>query len=1114
LAQGGDPRERIPTAQRNPNPQCRRFAAAAVAIPVSVSGTVLPDRTSVAWAAVSVSPPSLWRLLAKRTLAVWPLGLASFGAVLLAATLLATGPLYAEAAAQAGLERKLADADAEQAGLDVSGRVAPESYARTSARIEEQLRRALPALDHVHRVAESDSVAAADGRRYILGFVEEIAEHATLRSGRWPDASGDVPEAAISTAAAERTGLAVGDTVRLRGARTVTPGPVRIVGLYAVSDPEATLWWNDELALDGVRGRDTPTFGPLVVSERTLLGTAQRFRASWRARPEAGAFTVDGLQRSADSVSGLEERLREGVPSGVAPPVVATGLPELLDESRRELRVARSGVLVPLAQLALLAAYGLVFVAALIRRRRRREDELLLTRGANPRSLVFATTVEAALLAVLATLAAPWVAALAIEAVSAAGPLAAARLDLEPQVGASAYALAFAGALGCLAALVVPLLRDQKDATRGAQPGFFARTGLDVALLVAGGVALWQLRAEGSPVVEGEVDVLLVAVPAIGILAAAVLAGRLLPPVFGFLARVAAARPGAVAALATRRLTRTAAEHRPAAVLLVAAVAIGTFAAAYATTWDATQRERAALRVGADVLVPDDRRSDSYQPIGRANAFAATPGVASASPLTVDQLRVGDEPVRLVAVDAARSPAAPVGTDAERQRELLQELAGRRPDSGRPKIPAGATTLVLSARTTVEPLPDGVEAPTIVVFGAPHQVSVEPEPTLAVVVRDADGLLHRLNAGPLREGTTTLEVDLGPAPLHPLELAGLELAYRVPAFLNRSLAVELESPLFGDDEWTATTSPLAAPLQPAAARVTSREAGLLVRLVTGASELDRTGGTVALQPKPPEPRPLPVIAGTGLLAALGARVGNVIEVDEAAGTQRIEIVGALTNFATVAEGDRFLVADLATLQADRYGRSQEAARPDVWLLELENGRPAAALAALARPPLAVESASSREQLERSLTSDPLAVATSGALWLGFFAAALFATAAFAVAGAARSRKHLADASLLAGLGLGRRGTRAVLVLEDAILAVLAAAVGVGVGAALALLVLPAVAFTETGQAAVPPPTIVVPWGTVAALAGAVTGFILLAAFVRAAVASRASIAAELRVPAP
>ena len=904
--------------------------------------------------------------------------------------------------------------------------------------------------------------------------------------------------------------------MRLAAARTVASRTVRIVGVYAVTDPEATIWWNDELALDGVRGRDTPTFGPLVVSERTLLGAARRFRASWRARPDAGDFTVDGLRRSAASVAGLDERLGEGVPRGVAPPVVATGLPELLEESRRELRVARSGVLVPLAQLALLAAYGLVFVAALIRRRRRREDELLLTRGANPRSLVFATAFEAVLLVVLATLAAPWVAALAIQLVSAAGPLAAARLDLEPQVGAPAYALALAGALGCLAALVVPVLRDRDEVRHGTKPGFFARTGLDVALLVAGGVALWQLRAEGSPVVagEGEVDVLLVAVPAIGILAAAVLAGRLLPPVFGVSltgrGRPARGRRGPRGAAARANCRRAPARRGPARggagdrhVRRRVRDDLGR---------DATRARGPACGCGrARAGRPPLRRLRADWPRERVRGDAGrrlrvTAGCGAAS----RRRRAG--PARR-GRRRARTPAAPVGTEAGRQRELLQELARRRPDSGRPRIPAGAMTVALSARTTVEPLPDGVEAPTIVVFGAPHQVSVEPETTLAVVVRDADGLLHRLNAGPLREGAATLEVDLGPAPLHPLELAGLELAYRVPAFLNRSLVVELTSPLLGEEEWSATTSPLAAPLQPAVARVTSG-AGLLVRLETGASELDRTGGSVALQPKPPEPRPLPVIAGTGLLEALGARVGNVIEVDAAGGTQRIEIVGALTNFATVAEGDRFLVADLATLHADRYERSQEAARPDVWLLELENGRPAAALAALARPPLAVESASSREQVERSLTSDPLAVATSGALWLGFFAAALFATAAFAVAGAARSRKHLADASLLAGLGLDRKGTRAVLVLEDAILAVLAAAIGVGVGAALALLVLPAVAFTETGQAAVPPPTVVVPWATVAALAGAVTGFILLAALVRAEVASRASIAAELRAPAP
>jgi ABC-type antimicrobial peptide transport system permease subunit len=84
------------------------------------------------------------------------------------------------------------------------------------------------------------------------------------------------------------------------------------------------------------------------------------------------------------------------------------------------------------------------------------------------------------------------------------------------------------------------------------------------------------------------------------------------------------------------------------------------------------------------------------------------------------------------------------------------------------------------------------------------------------------------------------------------------------------------------------------------------------------------------------------------------------------------------------------------------------------------------------------------------------------------------------------------------------------VLEDATLAVLAAAIGVGIGVALAVLVLPAVAFTETGRAAVPRPSVEIPWATVAILAAGAIAAILIEAAVRARGAGRASIAAELR----
>ncbi|MCP9488091.1 MAG: hypothetical protein MSC30_19805, partial [Gaiellaceae bacterium MAG52_C11] len=85
-----------------------------------------------------------------------------------------------------------------------------------------------------------------------------------------------------------------------------------------------------------------------------------------------------------------------------------------------------------------------------------------------------------------------------------------------------------------------------------------------------------------------------------------------------------------------------------------------------------------------------------------------------------------------------------------------------------------------------------------------------------------------------------------------------------------------------------------------------------------------------------------------------------------------------------------------------------------------------------------------------------------------------------------------------------------IVLEDAVLAVLAAAIGIGIGVALAVLVLPAIAFTETGEAAVPRPSVAIPWVTMTVLAAATVGAIVLVAAERARGAARASIAAELR----
>jgi hypothetical protein len=64
-----------------------------------------------------------WRLVLKRAASDRLIVAAAFLTVLLAAALLAAGPIYSEAVALSGLERTLADAPARDSGLEVSGRI-------------------------------------------------------------------------------------------------------------------------------------------------------------------------------------------------------------------------------------------------------------------------------------------------------------------------------------------------------------------------------------------------------------------------------------------------------------------------------------------------------------------------------------------------------------------------------------------------------------------------------------------------------------------------------------------------------------------------------------------------------------------------------------------------------------------------------------------------------------------------------------------------------------------------------------------------------------------------------------------------------------------------------
>jgi hypothetical protein len=317
-----------------------------------------------------------------------------------------------------------------------------------------------------------------------------------------------------------------------------------------------------------------------------------------------------------EDVSTLQGRLNEGASREVS---VDTGLVAVLDRTDHLLTVTRSGVLIPSVQLAILAGAALLFLAGLLSERRGLESAILRSRGAGAEGVAALAVMEGALLAVPAAILAPWVAVLGLQALNHVGPLAQIGLRLEPHVTATSYVLAALAAVLCVAALALPALRSGAVTSTVARRGrprpksFVQRAGLDLILVVLALVAYWQLRRYGGPVVESVqgklgIDPLLIAAPALGLLAGAVLALRVVPAAASLVERAASSARGMVAALGTRELARRPQRYARSALLLTLALAIGLFASAYSRASARGRSRRCSSRGPTPLWRACDRR--------------------------------------------------------------------------------------------------------------------------------------------------------------------------------------------------------------------------------------------------------------------------------------------------------------------------------------------------------------------------------------------------------------------------------------------------------------------------------------------------------------------------
>ncbi len=496
-----------------------------------------------------------------------------------------------------------------------------------------------------HGVVTTPRFEIVDPPRYpamiALRYQDGLEGAITLVDGRLPSATGDqlppaqagfgqgpLPdpgptaarfEIAISEAAAAEVGVAVGDRLRVEldtadpvvrsigvSARAIG-AELDVVGIFAVADPEADVWYADRaLERPDIGGSDENPIAlvtALVAPDAYpgLVTSGLPFRYAWRYFVEPERADVGQLDILVDELKQLQS---QGGFADTPQPnqgfALGTGLLGVLEAYQAERAASEAVLSVAAIGPFALAAGAIAMLGLMLVVRRRASLELTRSRGASGLLLLAAQLWEGTLLAGGAAL-------LGLLITSALVPGRAS--GLSPML---AVATAVAAAT-VLVGATWPTARHSLGRVGREDPPIVPTSPrrlvleLTVVGLAVAGVLLLRQRGlvigDGTPGEIVRFDPFLAAVPVLAGLAVGLVAMRLYPlPIraFGWLA---AGRRDLVPVLGLRTVGRHAAAANLPLLVLMLTAAFGAFASVVLSSIDRGQAEVAYARVGADYRV-------------------------------------------------------------------------------------------------------------------------------------------------------------------------------------------------------------------------------------------------------------------------------------------------------------------------------------------------------------------------------------------------------------------------------------------------------------------------------------------------------------------------------
>ncbi|MGC4856900.1 FtsX-like permease family protein [Micromonospora sp. DT4] len=935
-----------------------------------------------------------------------------------------------------------------------------------------------------------------------LATLDGLTAHAELTAGAWPRPGAKPAQVSLPERVATTLGLTVGDRIPLRDRSTEKVGEVVLAGTWRPREPAEAYWLLAPGVGTGSAGSAT-SYGPFTLdpADFTTIFPGST-TASWLAEPDLGGVDTGDLSAVRAAVAKAAVAVPEAAQLGSSGQT-STKMDRLLDRIARADLVGRSALATPLLLIVVLGGYALVLVAALLHEDRRPQTALLRARGAARRQLAALAAREATLVVAPAALLGPVVAGEALRFVRPGG---AAELSTAGGNTTLVWAVAAATAAGCLVAMVAPTLRgsgtyvaDMAARSRPNRSASIQRASVDLVLVALAVLAWVQLRRYASPLAGSNgrlgLDPLLVAAPTLGVLAGAVLALRVLPPLTRFAERFVDRRPWTATMLGMWQAGRR--PHAGPVLLLALAVGGSTLAWSLVSTGERSQVEQAGHTVGADLRVTERA---GLAPATRAGELAALPGVRRALPVWRDEVRVGrgDLPVTVIGFDPAG--AAGVVRLADRLSDepvstQYQRMVGARGVPAGVELPAGTRAITGTARTPVDRA------------FRPLEVAV------ALLVTSSDGSAFRLPAvNATSDGRPTPFTvrlpDVGDARLR---LAGFEAdggaaagnAYRLQVDgLTLVGADGAKRPAELTGGWTTTTG--GKPAAPAQSSTRGVAASFPVEVIPGGQFAYQPPTRFAIVPAG-QITPVPVLMTPGVRDALSLHTGDTLTLALSGASVPARLVGELDSVPTTS-GEGVLL-DLPTA-VDALIRTGGTVRgvPEWWV-----GADDPAAAARAAGELTGVTVLDRRAAIEAAADDPYWRGSRTGMLAAALGAVLLALVGLMVDVWSTARRRVSEFAVLTTLGATPQLLARALLAEQTFLAGIGVGVGLLLGATVGATMAPLVILTPAAGRPVPPAAFALPWAPIGLTAvGLLLAALAFSAFIATGIRQRVA-AVQLRI---